>query len=85
MDPGVFLVPVGSIVVIIGAVYVAAARIIRLRATLPDSPSAAVNERLEALEGSVQGLAQELAETQERLDFAERLLSQAREERRLGS
>lgn len=84
MDPGVFLVPVGSIVAIIAAVYVAAARIIRLRATLPDSPSAAVTERLEALEGSVQGLAQELAETQERLDFAERLLSQAREERRLG-
>jgi len=84
MDPGVFLVPVGSIVAVIGAVYVAVSRIIRLRATLPGSPSANVEERLEALEDRVQGLTHELAEAQERLDFAERLLSKAREERRLG-
>ena len=41
-------------------------------------------ERLEALEQKVDGLQQELGETQERLDFAERMLSQARETRRLG-
>jgi predicted nucleic acid-binding Zn-ribbon protein len=85
MVPGVFLVPVGSIVVIIAAVYVAASRIIRLRASLSESPTADVTERLEALERCVQGLEQELAETQERLDFTERLLSKAREERRLGN
>jgi hypothetical protein len=33
----------------------------------------------------MQGLQEELAETQERLDFAERLLSKARDERRIGS
>lgn len=85
MDPGVFLVPVGSIVAIIAAIYVAAAKIIRLRASLAESPSADVTARLESLERSVQGLAQELAETQERIDFAERLLSKAREEGRIGS
>jgi predicted nucleic acid-binding Zn-ribbon protein len=85
MDPGVFLVPVGSIVAIIAAIYVAQAKIIRLRATLPESPSADVTARLQALERGVQALQQELAETQERLDFAERLLSKARDERRIGS
>jgi len=85
MDPGVFLVPVGSVVAVIAAIYVAQARIIRLRATLPASPSADVTARLQALERTVQDVQQELAETQERLDFAERLLSKAREERRIGS
>jgi len=45
-----------------------AAKIARLRAARPESPSAEVTARLEALE-------RELAETQERLDFAERLLT----------
>jgi len=40
---------------------------------------------VEALERVVQDLQQELSETQERLDFAERLLSKAREERRIGN
>lgn len=84
MDPAVFLVPVGGIVAIIAAIYIATAKIIRLRATLSESPSADVTARLQALERGVQDLHQELAETQERLDFAERLLSKAREERRIG-
>jgi hypothetical protein len=41
--------------------------------------------RLEELERALQNVQQELAETQERLDFAERLLSAMREERRIGS
>jgi len=57
--------------------------IARLRATRADAPSAAVTAQLQAL--VAQGLQRELAETQERLDFAERLLSKAREERRIGS
>jgi hypothetical protein len=85
MDPGVFLVPVGSFVAIIAAIYVAVAKIIRLRASLPESPSGEVTARLEALERGVEGLQQELAETQERLDFAERLLSKPPEERRIGN
>jgi len=60
-------------------------RIARLRANRPQSPSGDLTERLEAVEHRVEGLQQELAETQERLDFTERLLSKAREERRIGS
>ncbi len=77
-----FLVPLIPIVAIIA---VAAVKIARLRATRPESPSSDVTARFEALERGVQDLQQELAETQERLDFAERLLSKAREERRIGS
>jgi predicted nucleic acid-binding Zn-ribbon protein len=60
-------------------------KLARLRATRPQSPSPDVTARLETLEQSVQDIQQELAETQERLDFAERLLNKAREEPRLGS
>ena len=66
---------------IVAIIAFAAVRIARLRATRPDSQSADVTAQLEALEQAVQGLQRELAETQERLDFAERLLSKAREER----
>ena len=58
-------------------------KLARLRAAQAASPSAEVTGRLEAVERDVQSLQQELAETQERLDFAERLLSKAREERRI--
>ena len=43
-----------------------------------------VAARLEALESEVGNLRQELSETQERLDFAERVLAQAPETRRVG-
>ena len=57
----------------------------KLRASAaPASLSADVTARLEALEQRVDGLQQELSETHERLDFAERLLSQARDDRRIG-
>ena len=76
-----FLVPLIPIVAIIA---VAAVKIARLRASRPESLSTDIAARFEALERGVQDLQQELAETQERLDFAERLLSKAREERRIG-
>lgn len=41
-------------------------------------------EALEALEADVDKLRQELVETQERLDFAERLLARGPESRRMG-
>jgi predicted nucleic acid-binding Zn-ribbon protein len=69
----------------VAIVAVAAAKVPRLRATQPESASGDVTARLEALENSVQGLQQDLADTHERLDFAERLLSKSREERRIGS
>jgi predicted nucleic acid-binding Zn-ribbon protein len=81
MDPQ-FLAPLIPIVAIIAF---AAVKIARIRATRPESLSADVTVRLEALERGVQGLQDELAETHERLDFAERLLSQARDERKIGS
>ena len=81
MDPQ-FLAPMVPIVAIIAF---AAVKIARIRATRQELPSGEVTARLEALEGDVQGLHQELAETQERLDFAERLLTKGREEGRIGS
>lgn len=44
-----------------------------------------LEDRLEAVEQELASVQQGLAETQERLDFAERLLAQAREGKRLGS
>ena len=76
-----FLAPLIPIVAIIAFTAV---KITRLRMSRPDSLSADVSGRLEALEHDVEGLHQELAETQERLDFAERMLSKAKEERRIG-
>jgi len=84
LNPDV-LVPVGAMLAFIAAIYVATAKLLRLRATLRESPSVETAARLEALEREVEDLHQELAATQERLDFTERLLSQARDERRLGS
>ena len=60
-------------------------RLARIRtAQLQSSPGEA-SARIDALEQDVQSLQQQLAETQERLDFAERLLSKGRDERGPGS
>jgi len=81
MPPAVFLIALLSTLGIGAFTVVKVARLITARR---ESPSTDVRERLEELERRVQGLQQELAETQERLDFAERLLSAAREQRRIG-
>jgi len=80
MDPA-FL---GPLVPIAAIIAFAAVKIAKLRAASPASLPNDVSARLEALEQRVDGLQQELSETHERLDFAERLLSQARDERRIG-
>jgi hypothetical protein len=77
-----FLAPLIPITAIIAFAVV---KIAGLRAKHAASPAADVMARLEALEHGFQGLHDELAETQERLDFAERLLSKAGEERRIGN
>jgi predicted nucleic acid-binding Zn-ribbon protein len=82
MHPAVFLVALLST---LGIAAFTIVKVARLFTTRREAPSADVTARLEDLEQGLQGLQQELAETQERLDFAERLLSSAREERRLGS
>jgi hypothetical protein len=81
MDP-VFL---GPLVPIAAIIAFAAVKIAKLRVSASASLPADVTARLEALEQRVDGLQQDLGETHERLDFAERLLSQARDERRIGS
>ena len=82
MDSTVFLV---ALLIFVGIPAVTVLKVARLRAARPQSPSADVIARLEAVERVVQDLQQQLAETHERLDFTERLLSKAREERRIGS
>ena len=81
MEPAVFLVALLSTV---GIAAFTVVKVARLFATRRESPSTDVTARLEELQRAVQVLQQELAETQERLDFAERLLSKAREEPRIG-
>ena len=81
MDAGVVVLFIPIVAIISGTVL----KLARLRASRP-SPSASpdVTARLEVLEHDLRGLQQELLETQERLDFAERLLSKTREEKRVG-
>jgi hypothetical protein len=62
----------------------AAIRLAKIKAGHSESMPADANVRIDALEQDVQGLQQQLAETQERLDFAERLLSTGRDEGRRG-
>jgi predicted nucleic acid-binding Zn-ribbon protein len=81
MGPGVFLL---ALLIVVGIPALTVLRIARLRASRLPSPSMDAAERLEAVEHRVEDLQQELAETQERLDFAERLLSKGREERGTG-
>ena len=69
------------IVAIIAWAAIKIARINASRST--DSPSD-LSGRIEELERGLQGVQQQLAETQERLDFAERLLATGKEERRAG-
>ena len=74
-----------GLIVVVGAAAFTIIKVAHLGTSRPELPSADLTGRLEALERSVEHLQQEQAETQERLDFAERLLSKAREERRIGS
>lgn len=82
MEPPVFL---AALLIFVGIPALTVLKLARLRASRLQSPPNDVTERLDAVEHRVEELQQELAETQERLDFAERLLSKAREEKRIGS
>ncbi len=77
------MVPLAGILGVATICAVAYVKAARLRAPRLEVPSADLAGRVEALEQNVQNILQELAETQERLDFAERLLGKAREERRI--
>ena len=82
MEPPVFL---AALLIFFGIPALTVITVARLRAKRPESLPADVTARLEALEGGLQDVQQDLAETQERLDFAERLLSKAREQRQIGN
>ncbi len=81
MPPEVFLIALLSTVGIAAFTVIKVARLIANRSrSVPDD----VLNRIEELERTLRSVQQELAETQERLDFTERLLSTTREERRIG-
>ena len=82
MDPQMILAP---LIPISAIVAFAAVRIARIRAGRPESLSADVSARVDQLERDYHDLHEQLAETQERLDFAERLLTKARDDRQIGS
>ena len=81
MPPEVFLIALLSTVGIAAFTVIKVARLIANRSrSVPDD----VLNRVEELERTLHSVQQELGETQERLDFTERLLSTTREERRIG-
>jgi hypothetical protein len=82
MEPPVFL---AALLIFFGIPALTVITVARLRAKRAESLPEDVGARLEGLERGLQDVQHELAETQERLDFAERLLSKARADRQLGS
>lgn len=78
MPPAVFLLALLTTVGIAAFTVIKVASLFAAKRALPSD----VTERFEELENDVQVLRQELASAQERLDFAERLLSSARDDRR---
>lgn len=82
MPPEVFLIAFLSTM---GIAAFTVIKVVRLWTTRPDSALGDVVDRLEALEHGVQSLQREHAETLERLDFAERLLSKTRDDRQIGA
>jgi predicted nucleic acid-binding Zn-ribbon protein len=80
MDPGA----IGALIPVVAILAFAAIKIARIAAANPRTAPTDASPRLEALEEKVLHLERELAETQERLDFAERLLAKSRDEHRIG-
>src|SRR5438034_233376 len=83
------VVPILTAGAVFGMVVAAAfglwARRLRPRPGEKELPGGSeLQDRFEAVEGEVSKLRQELSETQERLDFVERLLAQGRDARRVG-
>ncbi len=83
MDPGIIAVFIPIVTVFMGGLFLLARTDIGKAIAQRISGGAGSNDdihaRLSEVEGELAGLRQELGETQERLDFAERLLSKGRE------
>jgi hypothetical protein len=80
MNPDAIFVMIPVSAIVMGGLVMIAKYLTQSRR---QGSSEAVESRLEALEHELTSVRGELAETQERLDFAERLLSQSREDKRL--
>ena len=85
MEPTVSLGELVGLIIVVGTAAFTIIKVARLWISRSQSSPGDVTDRLEAVEQRVEELQHELAATQERLDFAERLLTKAREERRIGS
>jgi hypothetical protein len=81
MDP---IIPI-SFIVIAAIVMAGLVKISRQWRPGVQPQSAALERRLEAVEQELAALHQGLSETQERLDFAERIMAQPPESKRLGA
>lgn len=81
MGEEVFLI---AFLALLGTGAFTVTRVVKMWTARRELPRGDLAERVEALERSLETLQQEQAETLERLDFAERLLTKAREERQLG-
>ena len=82
MSEGVFLV---ALLTVVGTAAFTILTVVKMWTARRELPPGDLAERVESLERSLETLQREQAETQERLDFAERLLSKSRGERQLGS
>jgi len=79
MPPAVFLL---ALLTTVGIAAFTVIKVASLFAAKRGAVPGDVAERLEELESDVQGLREELSAAQERIDFAERLLSSARDDKR---
>lgn len=78
MDPG----SIGALIPIAAIAAWGAVKIARIKAeVLATGADPQLIRRLEAVENDLSAVRQELSETQERLDFTERMLAQQRSER----
>ncbi len=82
MTEPVFLI---ALITVVGGAAFTIIKVAHMWTTRRQLPSAVLTERIEALERGLESLQQDQSETQERLDFAERLLTKARQERQLGA
>lgn len=81
MEPAVFLT---ALLIFFGIPAFTVITVTRMRAKRADALPSDTAARLEELERTIENVQRELAETQERLDFTERLLGKARDEKRIG-
>ena len=79
----VVVAAVAGILCVVSIIARTTIKIAQVRAAHAELPSADLTARVEELESTVAGLRNELTEAQEPLDFAERLLAEARKERRI--